>query len=77
MTEQNTPEYWRVRAAEAQAIGDQLSDVGCKQVMYSIAAGYEQMAVVAQRYERAEATARSEGVTHIMPRTMGRDRRLN
>ncbi len=77
MTEQNPAEYWRVRAAEAHAIGDQLSDVGCKQVMYSIAAGYEQMAVIAQRYECSDAEIRSEGaVTRMTPRT-GHDRRLS
>lgn len=70
MTEQNAAEYWRIRAAEAQAVGEQLSDVGCKQVMYSIAAGYEQMAVIAQRYEDSEATRRSEAaVTRMRPRT--------
>ena len=76
MTERNPPEYWRIRAAEAQAIGDQLSDVGCKQVMYSIAAGYEQMAVIAQRCEHTAASIRSNCVTHLTPRRE-HDRRLS
>lgn len=74
MREQNSPDYWRIRAAEAQALGDQLSDVGCKQVMYSIAAGYQQMADVAERYQRGQP--RVETVTRIIPRTSP-ERRLS
>ena len=78
MNERNSPEYWRVRAAEAQALGDQLSDVGCKQVMYSIAAGYEQMAAIAERYERSDAQQMGSeaAVTRMTPRP-SQDRRLS
>ncbi|MBV8853130.1 MAG: hypothetical protein JOY91_07005 [Sinobacteraceae bacterium] len=45
--------------------------------MYSIAAGYEQMAAIAQRYERSDAQLRSEAAVSRMRPRPSQDRRFN
>ena len=47
--------YWHDRAAEARAIGDELTDKTAKKTMYSIANGYDDMA--------KRAATRHEGTT--------------
>ena len=40
----DSAERWRKLAEEARAVADQLTDPGAKQIMLTIAAGYERLA---------------------------------
>ena len=43
----NDPAYWRQRAEEARALADQLDEPVTKQIVLTIAEGYEQVAALA------------------------------
>lgn len=50
------PKHWRQLAREARASADQLDDPDAKRTMLEIAAGYEQLAVLAERKLASKAS---------------------
>jgi hypothetical protein len=57
VADEYTSVHWMLRAQEALAIARHLEDPDCKLVMFTIGAGYEQLAKIADRRQSYESAA--------------------
>jgi len=55
----NDPKHWRTRAEEARTVAEQMTDPISKQMMLSVAADYERLAIRAEE-RMAKASPQSK-----------------